>query len=261
MENEFLDKMEDNAVVRVWSEKTQLEKRDSLIEGYTLELWDFTRISVTQNDFQKLREIWVQWDDEVNCFTFGKVNLVPIVEEYTALLRYLKIQVDRVYSRTVNVPTFVKKMMNIIGISEQWFTARIKRKGESKCIPWKNLRDLILAHSDTKKKEGHTCPSNFGRNIQIFECVSKGGRGKIYWMCTILLVWFHSHFWKFDKVSYRVFFEYYSPLKELAAIPRLGDITEERWMAIFQNLQDEDVEWKAPWLVPDDILYRCGDFD
>ncbi|MBA0610429.1 hypothetical protein Godav_011283 [Gossypium davidsonii] len=224
MENEFLDKMEDNAVVRVWSEKTQLEKGDSLIEGYTLELWEFTCISVIQNDFQELRKIWFQWDDEVKQLFYCNyrdlpylldVDLVPIVEEYTALLRYPKIQVDRVYSRTVNVPTF----------------------------------------------EGHACPSNFGRNIQIFECVPKGGRGKIYWMCTILLVWFHSHFWKVDKVSYRVFFENYSPLKELVAIPRRDDITEERWMTIFQNLQDEDVEWKAPWLVPDDILYHCGDFD
>ncbi|MBA0785283.1 hypothetical protein Gotri_006959 [Gossypium trilobum] len=33
MENEFLDKVENNAVVRIWSEKVQLEKGDSLLEG------------------------------------------------------------------------------------------------------------------------------------------------------------------------------------------------------------------------------------
>ncbi|MFQ6668844.1 hypothetical protein Gotur_034337 [Gossypium turneri] len=27
------------------------------------------------------------------------------------------------------------------------------------------------------------------------------------------------------------------------------------------NLQDEDIEWRAPWLIPDEILYRCRDFD
>ncbi|MBA0881281.1 hypothetical protein Goshw_012119 [Gossypium schwendimanii] len=37
-------------------------------------------------------------------------------------------------------------------MSEQWVAARIKQKGDSKCIPWKNLKDLILAHPDTKKK-------------------------------------------------------------------------------------------------------------
>ncbi|MBA0629014.1 hypothetical protein Godav_023636 [Gossypium davidsonii] len=57
--------MKDNTVVQIWSEKTQLEKGDSLMEGYTSELWDFTRISVTQNNLEELIEIWVQWDDEV----------------------------------------------------------------------------------------------------------------------------------------------------------------------------------------------------
>ncbi|MBA0670027.1 hypothetical protein Goklo_029387, partial [Gossypium klotzschianum] len=42
--------------------------------------------------------------------------------------------------------------MNITGKSEQWVAARIKQKGDSKCIPWKNLKDLILAYPDTKKK-------------------------------------------------------------------------------------------------------------
>ena len=32
-------------------------------------------------------------------------------------------------------------------------------------------------------------------------------------------------------------------------------------MAILQNLHEDDVEWKAPWLVPEEILYQCGDFD
>ncbi|MBA0635352.1 hypothetical protein Godav_028960 [Gossypium davidsonii] len=31
-------------------------------------------------------------------------------------------------------------------------------------------------------------------------------------------------------------------------------------MTIFQNLQEEDIEWKASWLLPDEILYQCGDF-
>ncbi|MBA0754821.1 hypothetical protein Gogos_021768 [Gossypium gossypioides] len=37
-------------------------------------------------------------------------------------------------------------------MSEQWVTARIKQKGDNKCIPWKNLRDLNLAHPDMKKR-------------------------------------------------------------------------------------------------------------
>ncbi|MFQ6647902.1 hypothetical protein Gotur_021553 [Gossypium turneri] len=41
--------------------------------------------------------------------------------------------------------------MSITGMNEQWVVARIKQKGDSRCIPWKNLRDLILAHPDVKK--------------------------------------------------------------------------------------------------------------
>ncbi|MBA0844759.1 hypothetical protein Goarm_022717, partial [Gossypium armourianum] len=109
-----------------------------------------TLISVTQNNIQELKDIWDQWDVEVkrlfynnygdlpylfdikvderlflalaqfwnfaySCFTFGKVDLVPTTEEYTALLRCLRFQVDKVYSKAINVLTFVKKLMNILG--------------------------------------------------------------------------------------------------------------------------------------------------
>ncbi|MBA0577047.1 hypothetical protein Golob_025116 [Gossypium lobatum] len=39
--------MEDNAAIRIWSEKMQQEKGDSLTKGYMSELWNFTCISVT----------------------------------------------------------------------------------------------------------------------------------------------------------------------------------------------------------------------
>ncbi|MFQ6655069.1 hypothetical protein Gotur_025789 [Gossypium turneri] len=32
-------------------------------------------------------------------------------------------------------------------------------------------------------------------------------------------------------------------------------------MEILQNLREEDIEWRAPWMLPDEILYRCGNFD
>ncbi|MBA0575456.1 hypothetical protein Golob_027787 [Gossypium lobatum] len=57
MEKGFLNKVEENVAVRIWSEKTQQEKGDSLMEGYMSELWNFTRISVTQNNLQELKEV------------------------------------------------------------------------------------------------------------------------------------------------------------------------------------------------------------
>ncbi|KAG8502289.1 hypothetical protein CXB51_002176 [Gossypium anomalum] len=75
------------------------------------------------------------------------------------------------------------------------------------------------------------------------------------------MAWFHGYFWKIEKVSYRVFFEGYSPLKEEVAIQRREDISEEKWMDILQNLKEGDIEWRAYWMVPDEIMYRCGNFD
>ncbi|MFQ6649375.1 hypothetical protein Gotur_023433 [Gossypium turneri] len=49
----------------------------------------------------------------------NSVNMVPTVEEYTALLRCPRIQVDKIYSRATNVLTFTKKLTKITGMSEQ----------------------------------------------------------------------------------------------------------------------------------------------
>ncbi|MBA0767041.1 hypothetical protein Gotri_016006 [Gossypium trilobum] len=70
----------------------------------------------------------------------------------------------------------------------------------------------------------------------------------------------------FDRQDKRVtpvlvFSENYSSLKEIIAIPRQDNISEEKWMVIIQNLQEEDIKWRAPWMLPDEILYRWGDFD
>ncbi|MBA0763761.1 hypothetical protein Gotri_013177 [Gossypium trilobum] len=82
------------------------------MKRYMSELWDFTCISVTQNNLRELKNIWDQWDDKIKqlfyreygdfCFTFGKVDLVPTVEEYTTLLRCPRIQVDKACSRSAN---------------------------------------------------------------------------------------------------------------------------------------------------------------
>ncbi|XP_052484868.1 uncharacterized protein LOC128039964 [Gossypium raimondii] len=330
MKKGFLDKVEDNAAVQTWSETTQQEKGDSLAEGYVSELWDFTRVSVAQNNLQELKEIWDRWNDEIkqlffssygdlpylldvkvdkhlfralaqfwnpaySCFTFESVDLVPTVEEYTALLRCSKIQIDKAYSRAANALAFSKKLMNITGMSEQWVAARIKQKGDSKCIPWRNLKDLILAHPDMRKKVDVFALGIYGlvvfpkalghideAVINLFDRFDKGvtpvpvilaktfrslnecrrvGEGRFIGCTQLLLAWFHSHFWKVDKVSYRVFSENYSLLKEIVALPRQDDISEEKWMATFQNLQEGDIEWRAPWMLSNEILYRCGDFD
>ncbi|MFQ6653037.1 hypothetical protein Gotur_024640 [Gossypium turneri] len=103
----FLDRVEDNAAVRSWAEMTQREKCDSLAEGYISELWDFTRVRLFYSNYGDLpylldvkvdkrlfRALTQFWNPAYSCFTFGKVDLVPTIEEYVALLRCSRIQID-----------------------------------------------------------------------------------------------------------------------------------------------------------------------
>ncbi|MFQ6621784.1 hypothetical protein Gotur_001634 [Gossypium turneri] len=191
MESGFLDKVEDNAAVRIWSEKMQQGKGDSLAEGYVQLFYS--------NLFRALTQYW---NPAYSCFTFERIDLVPTVEEYMTLLWCPKIQVNKI-------------------------ATRIKQKGDSKCIPWKNLRDLILAHPDVKKRVDVFALSMYGLVVfpkalgHVDEAV--------------------------EKVFYQVFFENYSPLKELVAAPRWDDVSEEKWMMILQNLQEEDVPLLGIW--------------
>ncbi|KAG8473188.1 hypothetical protein CXB51_035226 [Gossypium anomalum] len=205
------------------------------------------------------------WNPAYSCFTFGNVDLIPTLDEYTTLLRCPRIQGHKAYVRPASLPTFTKKLVMITGMSEQWAVARVQQKGDSKCIPWAILRDLISTHPDVKKRVDVLALSIYGIVIfpkalgHIDEAVADlfdriAGEGRFIGCAQLLLVWFHSHFWKLDKVPCRVFFEDYSPLKEAVDMPRRDDILEERWIDILQNLREKDVMWKAPWLVPSEGL-------
>ncbi|KAL1165967.1 hypothetical protein V6Z11_A06G164900 [Gossypium hirsutum] len=110
-------------------------------------------------------------------------------------------------------------------------------------------------------KQNTPVPAILAETFRSLSACRRAGDGRFIGCAQLLLVWFHSHFWKLDKVPCQVFFEGYSPLKEAVDMPRRDDISEERWINIFQNLREQDVMWKAPWLVPSEVLYRCGSFD
>ncbi|KAK5825503.1 hypothetical protein PVK06_020343 [Gossypium arboreum] len=263
MGNEYLDKVEDNASVCTWSEKTQLEKGDSITEGHTSELWDFTHINSTQNEFQELRDIWAQWYDEAkqlfyqnygdlpylldvkvdrhlfrdmvqfwnpdySCFTFGNVDLVPTLEEYMTLLRRSRIQGHKAYVRPASLRTFAKKLVMITGMSEQWAVARVQQKGDSKCVPWAVLRDLISTYPDVKKrvdvltlsiysmvtfpkalghineavtdlfdhvgKQNTPVPAILAETFRSLSACRRAGEGRFIGCAQLLLVWLYSHF-------------------------------------------------------------------
>ncbi|MBA0817552.1 hypothetical protein Gohar_003623, partial [Gossypium harknessii] len=60
------------------------------------------------------------WNLVYSYFTFGKVDLVPTMEEHITLLYCLRIQADKTYSRAANVSTFLKRLMSITGMSDHF---------------------------------------------------------------------------------------------------------------------------------------------
>ncbi|KAG8482679.1 hypothetical protein CXB51_024441 [Gossypium anomalum] len=277
MENELLDRVEGNANVHRWSEQTQLEKGDSIAAGYMSELSGYTRISVTQNNLRSLRR-------------FG-INGVTRLNSYSTLFHFWGGRLSA-YRRGVHC---LVTLSQVPGMSEQWITIKIKEKGECKYISWDALKGLILTHPDEAKmvdvfflslyglmvfpralgyvdeattdlfhrlsKRVTSVPAILAETFRSLGTCRKAGVGRFVGCAQLLLAWFYSHFWLIDKVVCRVFFEDYLPLKDIVTSSRRVDVPEENWMALLQNLQSKDVEWRAPWMIPGEILYRCCSFD
>ncbi|MBA0876410.1 hypothetical protein Goshw_005160 [Gossypium schwendimanii] len=111
---------------------------------------------------------------------------------------------------------------------------QIKKKGDSKCIPWKSLKDLILTHPDVRKRVDVFALSIYGlvifpkalgyvdepvtnlfdrldkrvtpipailvETFRLLNACRKAGEGRFIGCTQLLLAWFHSHFWEVDKV-------------------------------------------------------------
>ncbi|KAK5819003.1 hypothetical protein PVK06_023959 [Gossypium arboreum] len=133
--------------------------------------------------------------------------------------------------------------MSITGMSEQWVVARIKQKGESEYIPEKVVRpDFGVSRRKEKvdifalsiywlvifrKALGHVDEAVSGLFNRLNKRVTpvltilvgtfrslnacwRRGEGRFIGCAQLLLAWFHSHFWRVEKVSYRVFSKNYS---------------------------------------------------
>ncbi|MFQ6669485.1 hypothetical protein Gotur_034710, partial [Gossypium turneri] len=141
------------------------------------------------------------WNSTYNCFTFEKVDMVPTMEEYTALLRYPRIQADKAYSRAANVLTFVKKLMKITGMSEQWVTKKVDVFALS--IYGLIIFPKALGHVDKAvtglfdQLDGRVTPvpAILAETFRSLSACRRTGEGRFIGCAQLLLAWFYSHFW------------------------------------------------------------------
>ncbi|MBA0770640.1 hypothetical protein Gotri_019248 [Gossypium trilobum] len=112
MENEFLDKVDDNAAVRIWSEKTQLEKGDSLTEGLVVFPKALGHVDEAVSDLRKVHRM---------CATLANLVLQPLLESRLSFLSgslylgfggatgYASLLVFRQYRLRQFIPDFEKR--------------------------------------------------------------------------------------------------------------------------------------------------------
>ncbi|MFQ6667692.1 hypothetical protein Gotur_033618 [Gossypium turneri] len=227
MANDFLDKVEDNAIVCIWSEKMQLEKGDSLAKGYVSDLWDYTRISVTQNSLQELSEIWDRWNEETkqlfysnyrdlpyllnikmderlfqalaqywnpaySCFTFGNVDLVPTVEECTALLHCPRLQVDKAFSRAAYVRDLIlahpdeKKKVDVFALSIYGLVIFPRALG--------HVDEAVSDLFDLLDKGVTPVPAILAKTFRSLNACRRAREGRFIGCAQLLIAWFHTHF-------------------------------------------------------------------
>ncbi|KAG8490489.1 hypothetical protein CXB51_013611 [Gossypium anomalum] len=172
--------------------------------GYVSELSDYTRISVTQNNLQELKEIWDQWGNETKQLFYDNYGDLPYL---------LNIQINehlfRALAQFWNPATVVSLLGKALGYVDEATTDLFHRLG-------KRVTSVLAILAETFRSLG--------------ACRKAGA-------------------------------DCYSPLKDIVASSRKVDVPEENWIALLQNLQAGDVEWRAPWMVHGEILYRCGSFD
>ncbi|XP_038996213.1 uncharacterized protein LOC120120736 [Hibiscus syriacus] len=330
MERKVQKEVDDNADVLRWSMQSQLSNGDSLKLDYVSEMFTYTHINVRQNDLNELKEIWEGcetadqdmfyqlygdipylldvpidrnlfralaqfWNPGYSCFTFGRVDLTSTIEEYRALIRCPRAQVDRVYTKPPVTPSFKKKLLLIIGMSEDWVVKNIKKKRDSECFPWSALKEIINRHPDQRKKldllvlgiyrlvifpnvlgyvdvlvvdlferlDKHVdpVPAILAEMFRYLSSCRREGEGRFIGCAPLLLVWILNHFKHVKRAPGRVFLDGFSPLKDFLSKDWPRGFTEEKWMVIFRDIRDGDVLWRASWNITSDILYKCGERD
>ncbi|MBA0881859.1 hypothetical protein Goshw_008837 [Gossypium schwendimanii] len=112
-----------------------------------------------------------------------------------ALLHCSKIQADKAYSRAVNVPTFLKKLMNITGMIEQWVAAQINVYGLvvfPKALG--HVDEVVTNLFDRFDKRVTPVPTILAETFRSLNEYRRVGEGRFIRCAQLLLAWFHSHF-------------------------------------------------------------------
>ncbi|MBA0629539.1 hypothetical protein Godav_024080 [Gossypium davidsonii] len=207
MKKRFLDKVKDNLAVRIWSKKTQQEKGDSLMEGYMLELWDFTHISKSTQLYS------VAQGSKLTKFIlkFQHLDFLKKATEHNRDERAMD----------------TKKRVNIFALSIYRLVILTK----------------VLGHIDDTV-------------LELFDWFDK----RVTPVLTILVETFRSLSVYRRAVSYRVFSENYSPLKEFVATPRIWGAIGYAPLLVLRQYRSRKFIPATPGLAQFEFAYKGDNY-
>ncbi|MBA0756514.1 hypothetical protein Gogos_021678 [Gossypium gossypioides] len=158
MEKGFIDKVKENATVQIWFEKTQQEKDDSLTEGYMLELWDFSRISVTQTNLQELKE------KRVDVFALSIYGLVIFPKALGHIDEAVSDLFDRLEKRVTPVPTSLAETFR--SLSGERFNDNVPESSQENTRPIEEHLQVILSELEIIKPDFEKRSSELEKRIE-----------------------------------------------------------------------------------------------
>ncbi|KAG8496185.1 hypothetical protein CXB51_009021 [Gossypium anomalum] len=277
-------------LVRVWNQW------DSDTRGiFTEKYGDIAHLITIRVDEQLIQAMVRFWDPAYQCFTFNQEDMTPTIEEYAALLRIDNVQFGKIYVKEPKPLTFRRKLVRLTDMTDAWAEKQIKKKNETVCIPWSSLRESALSHPDILKRVNLFALAIYGLVIfprvlghlevavfDFFERLKQGvnpvptilaetfrslstcrrvGKGRFIGCAQLLNVWILSHFWKVECTPFHMFSKTFAPLEAYLKKEWPKEITEQHWVSVLQNLRAEDITWRAPWIRPSVLLYKCGSQD
>ncbi|KAK5770823.1 hypothetical protein PVK06_046978 [Gossypium arboreum] len=148
------------------------------------------------------------------------MDLVPTMEEYTALLRCPKGSLRKL----IVAHPDTKKKIDIFSLCIYGLVI----------IPkvLRHIDEAVANFFDRLDKRVTPVPVILAETFRSLSACRRASEGRFIGCTQLLLAWFHSNFWNVDKVSYRVFSKNYSQLEEITAAPRKDDISEENWITL-----------------------------
>ncbi|KAG8496244.1 hypothetical protein CXB51_009063 [Gossypium anomalum] len=274
MEESITQVTEKNVVVRDWSLKTQKVKRGSLTEGcisnlpeqvatnwdsdtrgiFTEKYGDIAHLIAVNVDEQLIQAMVRFWDPMYQCFTFNHEDMTPTIKEYAALLHIDNVQFNKIYVKESKPMTFKKKLVWLTGMTDIWAGKQIKKKNEFNCILWFSLRDLVQNHLDIAKRIDLFA-------LAIYELIIFP---KVLGHIEVAIVDLFerlNHFWKVERTPFHIFSKTFAPLKAYLEKDWPKDVTEQHWVSVFQNLRAEEITWRAQWICPLVMIFKCESQD